>query len=228
MRRVLAVAGKSLKTVAGETRKMEINVLTGTLLETNNYVIESQGQVVLIEASASLDSVKSLTENKKIVGILLTHGHWDHYLNIEKFAEEFKCPIYLTKEANEKINKKEKAFYADRNPKVDLSKYELNYIEDGDVLNFGNGLEFKVLKTSGHTNCCVCYLLSVNGENILFSGDTIFNNGIGRTDLPTGSHQQMKKSIEKILTLPEKTVVLSGHGEPSMLEVEKENLLKQI
>ena len=62
----------------------------------------------------------------------------------------------------------------------------------------------------------------------MFSGDTIFNNGIGRTDLPTGDAIEMKKSIQKILSLPYKTVVLPGHGDPTMLDLEKENLLKQI
>ena len=94
---------------------MEISVLTGTLLETNNYIIEDQGQIVLIEASANLSSVKELVKEKKAVAILLTHGHWDHYINLEKFAEEFKCPIYMTEEANKKINSKEKAFNSDRN-----------------------------------------------------------------------------------------------------------------
>ena len=207
---------------------MEISVLTGTLLETNNYIIEDQGQIVLIEASANLSSVKELVKEKKAVAILLTHGHWDHYINLEKFAEEFKCPIYMTEEANKKINSKEKAFNADRNPKVDLSNFEIKYIKNDQILNFGNSFEFKVLHTPGHTNCSVCYLLNVKEESILFSGDTIFNNGIGRTDLPTGDAIEMKKSIQKILSLPYKTVVLPGHGDPTMLDLEKENLLKQI
>lgn len=207
---------------------MEINVLTGTLLETNNYVIVSEDKAVLIEASANLNSVKELVNGKTVVAILLTHGHWDHYINIEKFAAEFNCPIYMTEEANIKINSKEKAFYADRNPKVDLSTYQVCYIKDKDVLTFGRGLEFKVLQTPGHTNCSVCYLLKVGDETILFSGDTIFNDGIGRTDLPTGSPSEMKESIKKLLLLPDKTVVLSGHGDPTTIEVERENLSKQI
>ena len=207
---------------------MEINVLTGTLLETNNYLIVSEDKAVLIEASANLNSVKELVSGKTVVAILLTHGHWDHYINIEKFAAEFNCPIYMTKEANAKINSKQKAFYADRNPKVDLSAYKICYIGDKEVLNFGNGLEFEVLQTPGHTNCSVCYLLKVGQETILFSGDTIFSNGIGRTDLPTGSPKEMKESIKKLLLLPNKTLVLSGHGDPTTIEAERENLLNQI
>ena len=203
---------------------MEVNVLTGTLLETNNYILESNGKVVLIEASANLNSVKELVKDKEAVAILLTHGHWDHYINIEKFAEEFKCPIHLTEQANEKINTKEKAFYADRNPKVDLTPYKLIYIKDQDVLDFGNDLKFKVLATPGHTNCSVCYLACVKDETLLFSGDTIFNNGIGRCDLPTGNPKEMKESIKKILNLPEKTVIFPGHGELTMLQIEINNL----
>ena len=204
---------------------MEINILTGTLLETNNYIIETENKIVLIEASANLLSVKNYVKNKKVVAILLTHGHWDHYINVEKVAQEFNCPIYMSKQAFVKINSKEKAFYADRNPKIDLNNFQINFIQDGDILDFGDELKFEVIETPGHTDCSVCYLLKASNETILFSGDTLFNDGIGRTDLPTGNNKQMNQSLKKILMLPEKTLVLPGHGEATELKIEKTNLI---
>ena len=116
---------------------IEINVLTGTMLETNNYVLIDGNKAVLIEASITPSSLGEILQGKKLAAILLTHGHWDHYWEIENLAKEFPCPIYMTKEAFEKINKKEKAFAADRNPKIDLTPFNVKFIKNDDELKFG-------------------------------------------------------------------------------------------
>lgn len=105
-----------------------------------------------------------------------------------------------------------------RNPTINLSEYvgvgkisveADSRLDDGDLLHIGN-IEFKVLHTPGHTKGGIC--LYLEKEKLLFSGDTIFRGSWGRTDLPTSSFEAIIESItEKIMTLPEDTIVYPGH-----------------
>lgn len=204
---------------------IEVNVLTGTILETNNYVLVSKENAVMIEASCSVESIKNVLQGRKLTAILLTHGHWDHYWELENLSKEFNCPIYITRQAKEKIEKKEKTFTGDRNPKIDLTNVEIKYVSNGDEIKFDNDLCFKVVSTPGHTNCSVSYLLNSNDEIVVFVGDLIFRDGVGRTDLPTGNFEDLKSSIKKILGLNDETLVFSGHGRPTTIGEEREKLL---
>ena len=202
---------------------MKISVLFGTVLRTNNYLITSDDASILIEASCSLDELKSELNGKKLDAILLTHAHWDHYSNLQKISDFHGCSVYLTREALEKIKSPERAFATDRKPKIDCEKVDFKIIRDGDVLEFGK-LELKVVSTPGHTNCSVCYFLEKENQNLLFSGDTVFEQDLGRTDLPTGNEKELLQSIEKILKLNDKTVIFPGHGPTTDLSLEREFL----
>jgi glyoxylase-like metal-dependent hydrolase (beta-lactamase superfamily II) len=200
---------------------LKIESITGTVIQTNNYIISDNNKIVLVEASAKLEDIKNIVKNNKVEAILLTHGHWDHFLNLQKYLETFTCKVYMTKEAFKKTNLQEKTFYADNNPKLKLSSEDIVFIKDKDVLNFGENLIFKVIETKGHTNCSVCYLL--NNEN-LFSGDTLFKNDFGRYDLPTGDYSELKESLEQLIKLDPKIKVYPGHGEFTSIEEESEIL----
>jgi len=92
-------------------------------------------------------------------------------------------------------------------------------VDDGDLIHLGN-LEFKIIHTPGHTkggSCVYC-----EKEKCLFSGDTIFSGTWGRTDLPTSSREEIMQSItEKILKLPDETIIYPGHGKPTKIGEEK-------
>ena len=93
-------------------------------------------------------------------------------------------------------------------------------LEDGQNLRFLDGA-FNVLSTPGHTEGSCCYY--AKEDNILFSGDTLFQESVGRTDLPTGSAAKLVKSIrERLFVLPEDTLVLSGHGDQTTIGEEKQ------
>lgn len=93
------------------------------------------------------------------------------------------------------------------------------FLRDGQVLHL-LGDEWKVLSTPGHTAGSVCYYLEA--EQVLISGDTLFHESMGRTDLPTGSSSAIVKSItEKLFVLPDDTMVYPGHGDPTTIGYEK-------
>jgi glyoxylase-like metal-dependent hydrolase (beta-lactamase superfamily II) len=123
---------------------MKIDNVKGTLIRTNNYIIGDEKEVILIETSANIEDIKDKVANRKVLAILLTHGHWDHFYFLDKYLSEFKCKVYMTKEAFDKINYRDRTFYADRNPNIDLLEKDVVFIKDSDVLKF-NIFVFKVI-----------------------------------------------------------------------------------
>ena len=94
-------------------------------------------------------------------------------------------------------------------------------VRDGEILSLA-GMDFKVIHTPGHTKGGCCYYLE--DEGVIFVGDTIFMESIGRTDLPTGSMKEILSSVrEKILTLPDDTKILPGHGPATDVAYEAAN-----
>lgn len=191
-------------------------------IENNNYLLidELSKEAVLIDCSAeSVNIDKALKESGATLKyILLTHGHFDHVLGINDFKGKYDCKV-LMHEADkiliETINEFTKRFGTEsvETPKID------GYVKEGDIIKFGEN-EINVIHTPGHTQGGVCYLI----EDMLFSGDTLFYESVGRTDLPGGNFNQLKSNIqEKLFTLDENIKVYSGHGPSSTIGHEKAN-----
>ena len=142
--------------------------------------------------------------------VLLTHGHFDHCMAAQEVAEHFGNSLYVHEDAKETM---ENPAYnccgmIGRNLVFHADKY---FHGEKDQLSLA-GFEIDVLHTPGHTIGGVCFY--VQSEGILFSGDTLFCESVGRTDFPKGSMSQLVRSIqEKLLPLPDDTKVLPGHGE---------------
>lgn len=138
--------------------------------------------------------------------IINTHAHIDHIGANEEIKEAFNAPI-LVHEAEVPMYRSPQASLAlfSNKSKIGLPDRSLT---EGDILEIGT-LKIKVIETPGHTAGSIT--LDINGA--LFTGDTLFNTSIGRTDLPGGSYRQIIRSIkEKILTYPDETKVFPGHG----------------
>ena len=187
-------------------------------LGTNCYVIYEKSSLkgVLIDPGVfDPEIAKYIEENSiKITHTLNTHGHADHILGDAAFG--FPVLIHELDEpylGNSEINL---AVWID--VKVGPVKVE-RLLKDGDIVEVGD-LKLEIIHTPGHTPGGI----TVKVGSLLFTGDTLFFEGIGRTDIPGGSHEEILKSIkEKLMTFPDSTHVFPGHGPETTIGHEREN-----
>lgn len=191
-------------------------------IQDNNYLLidEESKEAVLIDCTEPADDIIDTVNEygAKLKYILITHGHFDHVLGINYFREKTGAKA-LIHEADEPALKSMNLFMQRFNmPPVDIQQVDKT-LKDNDIIEFGEN-KIKVIYTPGHTKGGVCYLL----QDKLFSGDTIFYESIGRTDLDGGSYTELQKSIEeKIFTLPENITIYPGHGKTTSVNHEKDN-----
>lgn len=174
------------------------------------FVINDETKEMLIIDPG--DFAQMLAEKIKQKGlkpqaILLTHGHFDHAMAAEELAEIFHIKIYAHESEKNTLEQ----------PQLNVSamigkrdSYHADvYVKEGEILKLAN-MELKVLHTPGHTEGGCCYYLEK--EQVVFSGDTLFCQSVGRTDFPGGSMSQIVRSIkEKLMVLPDETKVYPGH-----------------
>jgi len=194
------------------------SVIVGAL-ETNCYIVycEETLECAVIDPGAEPEKIFRLIGHKGLKPTILinTHGHVDHIGANRDIKDKFDIPLYLhaaDKPMLESVLQSELSFFlgAKESPPPD------KYLEEGDEIKIGY-VSLSVIHTPGHSPGSVCLM----GDGILFSGDTLFFGGVGRTDLPGGSWSEMESSIrEKIFTLPADTVVLPGHGPTTTVDQE--------
>ena len=183
-------------------------------------VDEKTKQAVLIDATALvpeiLDTVKELGADVKY--ILLTHGHFDHIMGLNDLKEALNAQAVINKNdltLSDKINEFTRMFNM---PETTPSVYE-KFVDDGDVIQAGD-MKIEVISTPGHTEGGVCYLVDDN----LFSGDTLFRDSVGRTDLWGGNFEKLSDSIKnKLFKLDDNIKVFPGHGPMTTIGYEKKH-----
>lgn len=185
-------------------------VIVGAL-ETNCYLAYCQDtlECAVIDPGADPEKIFRVIEQKHLRPTILinTHGHVDHIGANRDIKDRFDIPLCIHAEDApmlESVLHSELSFFlgAKESPPPD------KFLEEGEHIKFGD-VSLVVFHTPGHSPGSV----SLMGDGILFSGDTLFFGGVGRTDLPGGSWRELEKSIrEKIFTLPGNTIVLTGHG----------------
>ncbi len=195
----------------------------------NTYIIDNGHNAVIIDCGCSNDNeaqqLLNYIQEQQLepIALLNTHFHLDHQFGNETLFQKYGLVPYGSERDLPLMKSYEQQcdWFGITDIPASTNK-SFNNVSDGDVLKFDD-LEFQVISTPGHTPGCVCYLLKTedNKPDILFSGDTIFKNGIGRTDLPYGNWSDMQDSIKKILTLPDDTIIFSGHGEVTTIAAER-------
>ncbi|MCR5231737.1 MAG: MBL fold metallo-hydrolase [Acholeplasmatales bacterium] len=194
-----------------------IECITTGSFYTNSYIISNENkECVIVDPGLDYKNASLYIKSKyKVKAILITHAHIDHIDGILYFMD---LPIYIHKLDEEGLYDTDISLYPMLGRISPFSKGSLNIhlVNDGDLMNL-IGYEFKVLHTPGHTKGSVCY----SYENKLFSGDTLFQGSIGRTDFPTGSYTKIIDSLQKIVNnYKGDTEVYPGHGSKTSISFE--------
>lgn len=204
---------------------MKIQTLVLGAVKTNCYFIinEVSKETIIVDPAYDASKIIGKLEegNLNPVGILLTHGHFDHIMAVPELLEQYSIPIYITKEDKElsRDGILNGAYLIQSNFKLILNACTL--IEDRECIELA-GFVVEIIQTPGHTAGSVCYYFK--DEGILIAGDTLFYKSVGRTDMPTGDGRVLLRSIEKkLMALPEDTKVYPGHGMNTTIGYEKQN-----
>lgn len=205
----------------GMVTYMKIITLVLGPVGTNCYFLinEETKETIIIDPADNAPAIKQRLNMEGLtpVAILLTHGHFDHIMAAEAIAEEYNILIHACSEELDLIqNAQLNASYLIRK-EVALTPHK--EFKDNQVLHMA-GLELLVIHTPGHTKGSVCFYHKESKS--LITGDTLFNESVGRTDLPTGNSVTLQESIsEKLFSLDNATNVYPGHGETTTIGHEK-------
>lgn len=188
---------------------------------TNCYIVinDETKEAVVIDPGDQADKVNRLLKSEGLtpLAILLTHGHFDHIMGVDGVRDAWHVKAYVSEKEKELIQTPALNGCAMIGERVSVSADKL--IKDKDELIFG-GMMFEVIETPGHTAGGVCYYMPQT--KTLFSGDTLFEGSVGRTDLPTGSMSTLVRSIkDRLLDLEDDVRVLPGHGGETSIGDEK-------
>ena len=195
--------------------------------QVNTYLLSDEtGECIIIDAAMDGQSEEAeigdyiKSNNLKPVMLLLTHAHVDHIGGNNYMANKYDLKLTAHKDCVPFLENAA-AYASNFGLTIDEKIVIDNFITENDEVVFGNS-RLKVLFTPGHANGSLCFYSPES--NFVITGDVLFNQSIGRTDLPTGDYDLLQNSIwEKLFTLPDDTVVYPGHGPETSIGFEKVN-----
>lgn len=187
-------------------------------LQTNVYLFfsASSRKCFVIDPGAEAERIIAGIEKEKLLpqAVILTHGHADHVGAVAALLSHFHLPLWLheadEKEMRSQVNREFAAMFG-----IELPPAASRLLAAGDILTLGDA-SLQVIHSPGHSPGSIL----LYGQGLLFTGDTLFKDDVGRTDLPGGDGLQLQDSLDKIKKFPASTVILPGHGAASILEQE--------
>lgn len=192
---------------------LNLKTVPAGVYEANCYIlVDSETKdCAIIDAGGDAGKISAAVENMQgnTKYLLLTHGHFDHVGGVKEICSKYDIPFYISKTDEEYMEKDNSVFGT-------LPKAS-GYLKEGDVVKLGSR-EIKVIETPGHTKGGLCFLI----DGKLFTGDTLFQGSIGRTDFIGGDMKEIISSIKnKLLPLGDDVEVYPGHGPSSSIKFEK-------
>lgn len=192
---------------------MIIKTIPAGVYDVNCYIVvdEATKEAVIMDPGGDADLISRMIESlgAKPKMILLTHGHFDHVGGVVDLKNMYKIPSYINEGDQKLMDNKTQIF--------EVSVPADKFVNDGDVLTFGTK-EIKCIATPGHSPGGMCYLI----EEHLFTGDTLFNSSVGRSDLPCGNFNELIGNIKnKLVPLGDNIAVYPGHGPSSTIKYER-------
>ncbi len=169
---------------------MKIEVVKVGDLECNCYLLEKDGKILVIDPGDDVDKIVNKINDREVVGIIITHYHFDHIGALDDIIDKYKVNVYDRNNMNEGM-------------------FEID--------NFN----FNIIYTPGHRDDCIS--IYFNDDRMMFVGDFIFKDSIGRVDLPGGNMDKMIDSINKIKKYDRDIVIYPGHGDNTTLGYEIDN-----
>ncbi|MEA2081753.1 MAG: MBL fold metallo-hydrolase [Elusimicrobiota bacterium] len=184
--------------------------------QSNCYILDRGDFAFVIDPGVEAEKIIDILDEKGIkkISVILTHSHVDHWAGAPDLIKKTGCKIYMG------VPAKEVCF----RPEVNLSAMEglefpdiSGWLDEGEVVA-DTGKKLRIIFTPGHTSGGI----SIETEDGVFTGDTVFAGGLGRTDLPTGNYETLMRSIrEKLLVFPPETKLFPGHGPCTTVRTEK-------
>lgn len=204
---------------------LQIKAFTFNPVQENTYLLfNDYSEVIIIDPGCYFDEEKEelknfIDKNNLIPKILInTHCHLDHVFGNKFVAEEYKLTLHLH-EKEEDLLKLAPSSGLMFNLPFDNYEGELIFLKEGDEITLRND-KLKIIEVPGHSPGSICFYCEE--QKFIIGGDVLFNNSIGRTDLPGGSHEDLLRNIkEKLFTLPDDVKVYPGHGVETTIGNEK-------
>lgn len=202
-----------------KTIMAEISMFTGGIAQTNGYLVRTRGLTFLVDAPEGV-AVWLKTQGVKVDALLLTHQHFDHVLDAAAVAQDQGCPVYAWAAFSHDLTL-ERLYGAVSGSSFSVSDFTVQQVLQGlSVVEIG-AMKLSLFHIPGHSPDSVCFYLPEEG--LLFGGDVLFLEGVGRTDFPGGSFPQLATGISRDLwPLPDATVVYPGHGDDTTIGYERE------
>ncbi|ENK1243043.1 MBL fold metallo-hydrolase [Clostridium sp. FAM 1755] len=195
---------------------MNIKTIPVGIYNANCYLLIDQDKCAIIDPGGDPEDIIKIIEDNNLIPqfILLTHGHIDHVGGVETIKDKYNIPFYISKKDEDLIKEAKYIFGS-------FGKYKNadKYLVEEDIFELGN-LKIKAIETPGHSPGGMSFLVN----NVIFTGDTLFRESIGRSDFIGGNHNVLIDSIQsKIIVLDPDIYVLPGHGPQSTIGYEKDN-----
>ncbi len=198
----------------------KVHTLVVGRLQTNCYILQSDSTALVVDPGDEPERIlRFLTDiSVKPGGIIATHTHFDHVLGVDSIRDKFEIPFLIHHDDLSMLESMQSrvhqilGFSVPPPPKVD------RFLKDGESIAFGED-RVKVIHTPGHSPGSI----SLAGQGFVLTGDALFNQSIGRTDLPGGDLDTLLRSITKrLFTLDDDTIVYPGHGQETSIGDEKQ------